>query len=241
LNLFFQDIAVEEFKFDVKFVSRKDNKYSDTSSYIIEMYEAERKQSIFEIFRKHKEAQGPETSNVNLRFSESTNISSEDDQAMAETLNNSSGMSKLIDQTNNDNTFTLIEKPHKHTSGLFFIGMTMFRKHCFDKLKDLKPSARGELEITDVNRVYLEQRKLNVELMGRGMAWLDTGTHESLLEASQFIATLEKRQGLKVACPEEIAFRQNYINAEQLQKLAEPLKKSGYGQYLLRVLEEKAF
>jgi len=110
LNLFFQDIAVEEFKFDVKFVSRKDNKYSDTSSYIIEMYEAERKQSIFEIFRKHKEAQGPETSNVNLRFSESTNISSEDDQAMAETLNNSSGMSKLIDQTNNDNTMASISK-----------------------------------------------------------------------------------------------------------------------------------
>ena len=103
----------------------------------------------------------------------------------------------------------------------------------------IKPSARGELEITDVNRVYLEQQQLQVELMGRGMAWLDTGTHESLLEAAQFIATLEKRQGLKVACPEEVAYRKGYIDAAHLEQLAEPLKKNAYGQYLLRLLKEK--
>jgi glucose-1-phosphate thymidylyltransferase len=105
----------------------------------------------------------------------------------------------------------------------------------------IKPSARGELEITDVNRLYLEQGALQVEVMGRGMAWLDTGTHESLLEASQFIATLEKRQGLKVACPEEVAYRKGFIDAAQLQQLAEPLKKNGYGQYLLRLLHDQVF
>jgi glucose-1-phosphate thymidylyltransferase len=105
----------------------------------------------------------------------------------------------------------------------------------------IKPSARGELEITDVNRTYLTQGQLQVEVMGRGMAWLDTGTHESLLDASQFIATLEKRQGLKVACPEEVAFRKRYIDAAQLENLAEPMKKNEYGQYLLRLLQEKVF
>ena len=105
--------------------------------------------------------------------------------------------------------------------------------------KSLKPSARGELEITDLNRLYLEKEKLNVVIMGRGYAWLDTGTHDSLLAASQFIATLENRQGLKVSCPEEISYRQGWINASQLEKLAVPLSKNGYGQYLQRVLKEK--
>ena len=105
--------------------------------------------------------------------------------------------------------------------------------------KSLKPSARGELEITDLNRLYLDQQKLNVEIMGRGFAWLDTGTHDSLLEASHFIATLENRQGLKVSCPEEIAYRSGWINASQLEKLAAPLSKNGYGEYLQRVLKEK--
>ena len=108
-------------------------------------------------------------------------------------------------------------------------------------VKDLRPSLRGELEITDLNNLYLDQGRLHVEIMGRGYAWLDTGTHESLLDASQFIATLERRQGLKVACPEEIAYRQGWIDADQLEKLAQPLVKSGYGQYLLRILKKKAF
>ena len=105
--------------------------------------------------------------------------------------------------------------------------------------KSLKPSKRGELEITDLNQLYLNKNKLHVEVMGRGYAWLDTGTHESLLEASQFIATLENRQGLKVACPEEIAYRQQWITASQFEDLAALLLKSGYGQYLKRILQEK--
>ena len=108
-----------------------------------------------------------------------------------------------------------------------------------DLARALKPSPRGELEITDLNRLYLEQGRLNVEIMGRGYAWLDTCTHESLLEASQFIATLEKRQGLKVACPEEIAWRRGWIDIEQVRRLAQPLAKNGYGQYLLRLLEDR--
>jgi glucose-1-phosphate thymidylyltransferase len=110
-----------------------------------------------------------------------------------------------------------------------------------DIAASIRPSARGELEITDVNRIYLERGKLNVEVMGRGMAWLDTGTHESLLDAAQFIATIERRQGLKVACPEEIAYRSGYIDAAQLEKLAQPLKKNGYGRYLLQILTDKVF
>ena len=105
----------------------------------------------------------------------------------------------------------------------------------------MKPSARGELEITDVNSAYLRQDQLHVEIMGRGYAWLDTGTHDSLIEASQFIATLEKRQGLKVACPEEIAFRSGWIDAEALAALAQPMLKSGYGQYLQRLLGDGVF
>ncbi|MCX7058541.1 MAG: sugar phosphate nucleotidyltransferase, partial [Proteobacteria bacterium] len=107
-----------------------------------------------------------------------------------------------------------------------------------DIARDLAPSARGELEITDVNRIYLERGALSVKVMGRGHAWLDTGTHESLLDASQFIATIEKRQGLKIACPEEIAYRSGRIDAAQLQKLAAPMLKNPYGQYLLRLLQE---
>jgi glucose-1-phosphate thymidylyltransferase len=106
---------------------------------------------------------------------------------------------------------------------------------------NLTPSKRGELEITDVNRVYLERGQLSVELMGRGYAWLDTGTHDSLLEAGQFIATLEKRQGLKVACLEEIAYRQGWISAEELERQAQPMLKNGYGQYLMKVLKETVF
>ena len=116
-------------------------------------------------------------------------------------------------------------------------GLYFYDNQVCDIAASIQPSARGELEITDVNRRYLEQGNLDVEIMGRGFAWLDTGTHDSLLEAASFIATLQKRQGLQVACPEEIAFRQGWISAEQLLSLAEPLKKNGYGQYLLSLLK----
>jgi glucose-1-phosphate thymidylyltransferase len=136
---------------------------------------------------------------------------------------------------------SLEEKPKAPKSNYAVTGLYFYDNQVVDLVRNLKPSLRGELEITDLNRLYLEQEKLNVEIIGRGYAWLDTGTHDSLLEAGQFIATIEKRQGLKVACPEEIAFRQNWISSEQLEGLAQPLAKNGYGQYLLGLLKEKVF
>ena len=133
------------------------------------------------------------------------------------------------------------EKPARPKSNYAVTGLYFYDTQVCDIAAAIKPSARGELEITDVNRIYLENQQLSVEVMGRGMAWLDTGTHESLLDASQFIATIEKRQGLKVAVPEEIAYRKGYIDAAALEQLAAPLKKNGYGQYLLQVLQDKVF
>lgn len=129
------------------------------------------------------------------------------------------------------------EKPQAPKSNYAVTGLYFYDQQVCDIAAEIKPSARGELEITDVNKRYLEQRQLNVEIMGRGYAWLDTGTHESLLEAASFIATLQKRQGLQVACPEEIAYRQGWIDAARLQRLAAPLAKNGYGQYLLSLLK----
>ena len=132
------------------------------------------------------------------------------------------------------------EKPAKPKSNYAVTGLYFYDQHVVELAKSLKPSPRGELEITDLNRLYLQQNNLHVETMGRGYAWLDTGTHDSLLEASQFIATLEKRQGLKVASPEEVAYRSGWISSSQLERLAAPLLKNGYGQYLMGLLKESA-
>jgi len=133
------------------------------------------------------------------------------------------------------------EKPKTPRSNYAVTGLYFYDRQVCDIAADIQPSARGELEITEVNARYLRQAELNVEIMGRGYAWLDTGTHDSLLEAGQFIATLEKRQGLKVACPEELAYRAGWIDAAQLEKLAAPLAKNSYGQYLQQLLRERAF
>jgi glucose-1-phosphate thymidylyltransferase len=141
----------------------------------------------------------------------------------------------------NGSALSIEEKPLRPKSNYAVTGLYFYDDCVCDIAASIRPSARGELEITDVNRVYMERGKLNVQVMGRGMAWLDTGTHDSLMEAAHFIATIEKRQGLKVACPEEIAYRKGYIDAGQLEALAQPLRKNGYGNYLLRLTTEKIF
>ena len=138
----------------------------------------------------------------------------------------------------NGKVLSIEEKPANPKSNYAVTGLYFYSNDVIQKAKSLKPSARGELEITDLNKLYLAEGRLNVQLMGRGVAWLDTGTHDSLLEASNFIATIQNRQGLQVACLEEIAYNYGYINREQLLKLAEPLKKNFYGQYLIKIADE---
>lgn len=137
----------------------------------------------------------------------------------------------------NGNVISIQEKPNDPKSNFAVVGLYFYTNEVVQIAKNIEPSERGELEITSVNQTYLKQKTLKLEILGRGFTWLDTGTHDSLMEAGQFIETIEKRQGLKVACLEEIAYRMRYINAQQVRKLAEPLKKSGYGQYLLNMIK----
>jgi glucose-1-phosphate thymidylyltransferase len=147
----------------------------------------------------------------------------------------------VVEFDSQQRALSIEEKPARPKSSYAVTGLYFYDAQVCDIAASIKPSARGELEITEVNATYLRQNQLAVEIMGRGYAWLDTGTHDSLMEAGQFIATLEKRQGLKVACPEEIAFRRGWIDAAQLETLARPLAKNGYGHYLLKLLNERVF
>ncbi len=147
----------------------------------------------------------------------------------------------VVDFDADKRALSIEEKPKKPKSNYAVTGLYFYDEQVCDIAASIQPSPRGELEITDVNAVYLAKGQLNVEIMGRGYAWLDTGTHDSLMEAGQFIATLEKRQGLKVACLEEIAYRSGWIDAAKLEELAQPMLKNGYGQYLMKVLSEKVY
>jgi len=147
----------------------------------------------------------------------------------------------VIELNGEGHAVSLEEKPQQPKSRYAVTGLYFYDDKIVDVAKSIRPSARGELEITDVNRHYLEQGQLNVVVMGRGQAWLDTGTHESMLEASQFIEIIERRQGLKISCPEEVAWRMGWINGAALEALAQPLAKNGYGQYLLGLLKEKVY